>query len=368
MSDCSTNALKAKRKTKSKSQIRAEAVERLEKLTAGAVNYMDVAASAAGVDGYACADAFKLALIDLLTDEPTNGDDGETNGIHVDAQLVDRDPVEIMRRVANGGEVTGNAMRKEVGGADWSDALLILADMVERDYVSREAYDDLRDEFVWTSTFLHRMGKKCGTKDVPLLVAYVEQLEAERDELQRQLETVSAPSGNLDAQSRAEIEDAERSANAAESHGDAQRAVLSADTDTDKGEGAKAAQTAQVCVDDEIVYGFEFCDKPDSTMLGETVFDSVGEPVGWIVANGVKDDCGHNADDGGRMTDMVNHPPHYTSGNIECIDAIQGTLTPEEFRGYCKGNALKYVWRERRKGHGEDIRKAEWYLTRMVNE
>lgn len=52
-----------------------------------------------------------------------------------------KDPVAIMRKVANGDEVTGNAMRKEVGGTDWSDALLILADMVERDYVRRDDYD-----------------------------------------------------------------------------------------------------------------------------------------------------------------------------------------------------------------------------------
>jgi len=67
----------------------------------------------------------------------------------------------------------------------------------------------------------------------------------------------------------------------------------------------------------------------------------------------------------GDTTDMVNHPPHYTGGEIECIDAIKAALTPDEFRGYCKGNALKYVWRERRKGHGEDIRKAAWYLDKI---
>lgn len=49
----------------------------------------------------------------------------------------------------------------------------------------------------------------------------------------------------LDAQARAEIEDAERSANAAESHGYAPRSVLSADTDTDKGEGAETTETEQ---------------------------------------------------------------------------------------------------------------------------
>lgn len=65
--------------------------------------------------------------------------------------------------------------------------------------------------------------------------------------------------------------------------------------------------------------------------------------------------------------DMVNHPPHYQSENgIECIDAIQAALTPEEFRGYCKGNALKYAWRERGKGGDEDLKKAAWYLNRLT--
>ncbi|MTV47217.1 DUF3310 domain-containing protein, partial [Streptococcus pneumoniae] len=53
--------------------------------------------------------------------------------------------------------------------------------------------------------------------------------------------------------------------------------------------------------------------------------------------------------------DEVNHPPHYTSGGIECIAAIEAALTAEEFRGYCKGNAIKYVWRERHKGGAESL-------------
>lgn len=64
--------------------------------------------------------------------------------------------------------------------------------------------------------------------------------------------------------------------------------------------------------------------------------------------------------------DNVNHPAHYTSGTIECIDAIQAALTLEEFRGYCKGNALKYIWRERMKGGDESLEKAQWYLDRLV--
>ena len=67
------------------------------------------------------------------------------------------------------------------------------------------------------------------------------------------------------------------------------------------------------------------------------------------------------------MTDNVNKPEHYRQGEIECIDAIESALTPEEFRGYCKGNALKYIWRERHKGGNESLRKAQWYIDRIVN-
>lgn len=64
--------------------------------------------------------------------------------------------------------------------------------------------------------------------------------------------------------------------------------------------------------------------------------------------------------------DMVSSPPHYRQGGIECIDAIEAALTPEEFRGYCKGNALKYCWRLGLKGDRvEDAQKAVWYLNRM---
>ena len=61
-------------------------------------------------------------------------------------------------------------------------------------------------------------------------------------------------------------------------------------------------------------------------------------------------------------TDNVNNPSHYKQGKIECIEAIQSALTEEEFRGYCKGNAMKYIWRERHKGGTESLEKAAWYL------
>lgn len=60
--------------------------------------------------------------------------------------------------------------------------------------------------------------------------------------------------------------------------------------------------------------------------------------------------------------DKVNHPSHYTTGEIETIDYIRDKLTKEEFIGYCKGNILKYISREKYKGGKEDLEKAAVYL------
>lgn len=64
--------------------------------------------------------------------------------------------------------------------------------------------------------------------------------------------------------------------------------------------------------------------------------------------------------------DPVNHPAHYTQGGIECIDAIRAALTEEEFRGFCKGNLIKYAWRERHKGGDESLRKGEFYSRQLT--
>ena len=52
----------------------------------------------------------------------------------------------------------------------------------------------------------------------------------------------------------------------------------------------------------------------------------------------------------------------YEHGDVKCIDAIRAALTPEEYRGFCKGNIIKYVWRERYKGGSKDLLKAKDYL------
>ena len=63
----------------------------------------------------------------------------------------------------------------------------------------------------------------------------------------------------------------------------------------------------------------------------------------------------------------VNHPDHYTNGDIECIDAIRASMTDSEFAGYCKGNCLKYIWRYNKKNGIEDLEKAEVYLNWLIN-
>ncbi len=68
----------------------------------------------------------------------------------------------------------------------------------------------------------------------------------------------------------------------------------------------------------------------------------------------------------GNGSDAVNSPDHYNQGDIECIDAIQAAMTPDEFAGFCKGNVIKYVWRARYKGGLESLRKARWYIDRLI--
>lgn len=67
-----------------------------------------------------------------------------------------------------------------------------------------------------------------------------------------------------------------------------------------------------------------------------------------------------------KAPDMVNHPPHYNQGGIECVDAIEASMSPQGFRDYLKGNILKYLWRYEQKHGLEDLKKAQWYLTRLT--
>ena len=67
--------------------------------------------------------------------------------------------------------------------------------------------------------------------------------------------------------------------------------------------------------------------------------------------------------------DAVAKPYHYNTGNIECIEAIEESMSEFAFKGYLKGNCMKYLWRYDYKGKPvEDLQKAQWYLARLLGE
>lgn len=69
------------------------------------------------------------------------------------------------------------------------------------------------------------------------------------------------------------------------------------------------------------------------------------------------------------MSEEVHSPDHYTAGGIEVIDYLKAKLTPEEYRGFLRGNAIKYLSRAGLKGSSHtDYRKAQWYLEQLANE
>lgn len=69
------------------------------------------------------------------------------------------------------------------------------------------------------------------------------------------------------------------------------------------------------------------------------------------------------------VKDMIVSPDHYTAGGIEAIDVIKAKLTPEEYRGYLKGSALKYLLRANFKGqHDKDVLKCAWFVDELDYE
>ena len=62
-----------------------------------------------------------------------------------------------------------------------------------------------------------------------------------------------------------------------------------------------------------------------------------------------------------QMSDMINHPSHYTDNGsgVECIQV-------SELMSFSIGNAIKYIWRCDGKGKGEDIKKAAWYINHEI--
>ncbi len=94
----------------------------------------------------------------------------------------------------------------------------------------------------------------------------------------------------------------------------------------------------------------------------------------WWVADALADVCGVDANKGTKApvhtdNDVVNHPQHYCRGGIETVDIIKAKMPITWFWGYLMGNILKYVTRANYKGsQTEDLKKAAWYLDRLITE
>lgn len=67
--------------------------------------------------------------------------------------------------------------------------------------------------------------------------------------------------------------------------------------------------------------------------------------------------------------DEAINPAHYKSGDIECIDAIKESMSNIAYKGYLKGNCMKYLWRYETKhldNPQQDLEKAQWYLDKLL--
>ncbi|CAI1022252.1 DUF3310 domain-containing protein [Serratia ficaria] len=70
-----------------------------------------------------------------------------------------------------------------------------------------------------------------------------------------------------------------------------------------------------------------------------------------------------------KPADNVNHPSHYTQAGIECIDAIAAATSGKTgIEAVCVANVIKYLWRYELKNGVEDVKKARWYIDRLISE
>lgn len=69
-----------------------------------------------------------------------------------------------------------------------------------------------------------------------------------------------------------------------------------------------------------------------------------------------------------QSSNPVESPAHYTTGGIETIDFMKAKLSKDQFEGYLAGNVIKYISRYQHKNGVEDLKKAKWYLERLISE
>lgn len=69
------------------------------------------------------------------------------------------------------------------------------------------------------------------------------------------------------------------------------------------------------------------------------------------------------------VSDAVNSPPHYQRGKMETIQLMENQMSVDRFLGYLEGSIIKYISRyEHKKNPLEDLRKAEWFLKKLIEK
>lgn len=68
------------------------------------------------------------------------------------------------------------------------------------------------------------------------------------------------------------------------------------------------------------------------------------------------------------VKDAIN-PDHYKQGKVECIDALEAaTINKTGIEAVCTANVIKYLWRYEAKNGIEDVKKAQWYLEKLIEK
>lgn len=108
----------------------------------------------------------------------------------------------------------------------------------------------------------------------------------------------------------------------------------------------------------------EFCDKANG-LFGPQYPDDTIDAYTWLQDHGYV-----NKQDNGVEHDAVEHPSHYTYGNIETIDCIESMIAPikNPVSAFLTGQSLKYLARYTLKNGAEDLCKCRWYLDRLIEK
>lgn len=62
------------------------------------------------------------------------------------------------------------------------------------------------------------------------------------------------------------------------------------------------------------------------------------------------------------------NPTYYHKGKFECIDILEEVLKDTSgIKAFCLGNCIKYLWRHDHKNGVEDLKKARWYLEKLIS-